>query len=44
MEFDWYQAYQDIVDGGFREGSEFSTNLVSSFKGIPQLVSKQFLN
>jgi porin len=27
MEFDWYQAYQDIVDGGIREGSESSTNL-----------------
>ena len=27
MEFDWYSAYQDIVDGGFREGSAFSTNL-----------------
>jgi porin len=27
MEFDWYSAYQDIVDGGFSEGSAFSTNL-----------------
>lgn len=27
MEFDWYQSYQDIVDGGVREESEFSTNL-----------------
>jgi porin len=27
MEFDWYQAYQDVVDGGIREGSESSTNL-----------------
>lgn len=25
--FDWYQAYQDIIDGGFEEGSANSTNL-----------------
>jgi hypothetical protein len=27
MAFDWYQAYQDVIDGGFEEGSENSTNL-----------------
>jgi len=27
MAFDWYQAYQDIIDGGFDEGSANSTNL-----------------
>ena len=27
MAFDWYQAYQDIIDGGFEEGSAYSTNL-----------------
>jgi porin len=27
MAFDWYQAYQDIIDGGFEEGSANSTNL-----------------
>jgi porin len=27
MAFDWYQAYQDISDGGLKEGSENSTNL-----------------
>jgi len=27
MGFDWYQAYQDVVDGGVEEGSESSTNL-----------------
>ena len=27
MGFDWYQAYQDIVDGGVEEGSESSANL-----------------
>jgi hypothetical protein len=25
--FDWYQAYQDIIDGGFEEGFANSTNL-----------------
>ena len=25
MVFDWYQAYQDIIDGGFEEGSANST-------------------
>ena len=25
--FDWYQSYQDIVDGGFDEDSGYSTNL-----------------
>jgi hypothetical protein len=25
MAIDWYQAYQDIIDGGFEEGSENST-------------------
>ena len=25
--FDWYQSYQDIVDGGFEEDSGYSTNL-----------------
>jgi porin len=24
---DWYQVYQDVVDGGIEEGGEFSTNL-----------------
>jgi len=27
MAFDWFQSYQDIIDGGFEEGSENSTNL-----------------
>ena len=27
MELDWYQVYQDIIDGGISEGSESSTNL-----------------
>ena len=27
LNFDWYQAYQNIVDGGVREDSAFSTNL-----------------
>ena len=27
LAFDWYQAYQDIVDGGTEEGGEHSTNL-----------------
>jgi porin len=27
MEFEWYQAYQDIIDGGRSEDSESSTNL-----------------
>ena len=25
--FDWYQSYQDIVDGGFAEDDAYSTNL-----------------
>jgi porin len=27
LDFDWYQAYQNIVDGGVSEDSAFSTNL-----------------
>jgi porin len=27
VDLDWYQAYQDVVDGGFDEGSESATNL-----------------
>ena len=27
VDLDWYQAMQDIVDGGIREGNESSTNL-----------------
>ncbi len=27
IDLDWYQSYQDVVDGGFDEGGESSTNL-----------------
>ena len=27
VDLDWYQAYQDVIDGGRKEGSESATNL-----------------